>query len=143
MRPEVIAVLLMLSFFALQDLRSRSISLRAALFFGAAETVLAFFHPHGSLLSFAAALLPGTFLFLICALTREGIGSGDAAVVCLMGLCLSVSEVALSLLAGLFLSFFYAAILLLSRRGRCRTSFPFLPFLLPGTVLFLLVSRSF
>ena len=143
LRPNVLAALIMLLFFAVQDLRSRSISLAAAAVFAFAALVLAFLYPHGDFPSVITALLPGASLGLFSVLTRGGIGSGDAVAVCLLGLCLSFYEVALSLLAGLMLSFLYAVFLLAARRGKNRTAFPFLPFLFAGTLLFLFLSRSF
>ena len=140
MRPEL---LFTLAFFALQDLRHSSISLLHICLFGIPALAFALLHPHSSLPVFAAAFLPGAALYACSRLTRGGIGSGDALILLLMGFYLPVLDILLSLLAGLFLSFFYSVFLLVSGRGKNSTSFPFLPFLFFGTLLFRLLSRSF
>jgi len=64
MRPEVILALLMLAFFALQDLFRSSISVVWAVLFAIPALALAWFRPHGDLLSLFTALLPGIAILL-------------------------------------------------------------------------------
>lgn len=155
MRLRFCFAAVMLLFFALQDLRTRSISLTAAGFFAAAALLLSavcFFFNHEvegtlALLSIvlfripetAAALIPGAVLLAVSFATRGGIGTGDAVIAFLLGLCLPVSFVAEILLSGLLFSAVYSAGQLMTGRRGLRSAFPFIPFLLPGLLTVILL----
>ncbi len=86
------------------------------------------------------SFLPGLLLLLLYRLAGSAIGSGDGLFLLIGGCYLSLTELTLLLLTGIFLSGL-AAILLLSlgrfrRRSMRKCTIPFIPCMLPGLCLF-------
>lgn len=72
-------------------------------------------------------MFPGMLLLLLALLTKERIGYGDGITVLLIGLWCGGVFAAAAVCIALFLSGFYALVLLIRRTGH---TLPFLPFLL-------------
>ncbi len=81
------------------------------------------------------ALLPGIFLLLLAAATKERIGKGDGMVVCSLGMGYGIDDILIILLAALFAAALMAIVLLVLRRADRKTELPFLPFLFCGWVV--------
>lgn len=86
-------------------------------------------------------LLPGCVMLLLAWFTRESIGYGDGFVVLCLGCFLDVWEVLNICMAALTLSGLAALFLLLVKKKNRKTQMPFVPFLLVGYGMQLLLSR--
>lgn len=86
-------------------------------------------------------LLPGCVMLLLAWLTRESIGYGDGFVVLCLGCFLDVWEILNICMAALTLSGLAALFLLLVKKKNRKTQMPFVPFLLVGYGMQLLLSR--
>ncbi len=86
------------------------------------------------------SFLPGLLLLLLCRLTDSAIGSGDGLFLLIGGCYLSLTELTLLLLTGIFLSGLLAILLLslgrFRRRSMRKAAIPFIPCMLPGLCLF-------
>ena len=85
-----------------------------------------------SIMSVAVALIPGIVLMAAAFLTREQIGYGDAAVVTLMGLFVTVDIVCSTMVMGLTIAGIISVILIASGRVGRKMQIAFTPFLLLG-----------
>lgn len=81
------------------------------------------------------SLLPGFCLTAFGLASRGAIGIGDGLTLLVLGFFLPVGQIVFLSAAAFLLSAIFSAGLLIFKRGRGRTAFPFLPFLLAGEVL--------
>ena len=139
MIPDSLIPLLFLAIGSLEDLRTRRIRLSLLAAAALAGILSLLFLPGHSPSMLVTSLLPGVMLLGISYCSREGIGSGDALTVLVLGLFYRFEAVLMILLAGLFLAALYAGAVFL-KKGRGNDAFPFLPFLLASLVLFLIVT---
>lgn len=116
------------------DLWKRKVSFVLLLVYGVGAVLYGIWAQDTSLWQAGIGLLPGLLMLLLGRASREAVGYGDGLVVLVLGLYTG-------LWAGievLFLSFFFSAlwaiILLIFRKGRRDTAFPFVPFLLLGYI---------
>lgn len=86
-------------------------------------------------------LLPGGVMLLLAWLTRESIGYGDGFVVLCLGCFLDFWKIVDICMAALTLSGFVALFMLLVKKKNRKTQMPFVPFLLVGYGMQLLLSR--
>ena len=135
-----IAALLFLLFNSVCDIRKRRISLRAAALAGGCGIVFALMErkdlPAGLFLS----LMPGAVLLLLGLLSRWAVGGGDGIEMLVFGLYYPAAETAEILLLALLISSLLAIVLLIMKK-KGKESFPFLPCLLMGNVLFLVLPK--
>ena len=122
---------------ALRDCRSRTISLRLTAAVAAAGLCFLVIRQTDAA-EILLRLLPGLFLLSAGFLSRGGIGMGDGLVLLTAGLCLPSDSVIAGTALALCLSALLSACLLIRRRSR-NTAFPFVPFLLVGCLISLLI----
>jgi len=70
----------------------------------------------------------GILLIAIGKITRQAIGYGDGVVFISIGVLIGFKQVAIVLFISLFLAFIYSVILLVLRKAKRKTVFPFVPF---------------
>ena len=85
-----------------------------------------------------ASILPGICFLLVSFLSRGAVGAGDGLVLIALAGCLPVTDILIIAFCGLFLASVYAGFMLLGGSGS-RRSFAFVPFLLGGYVLYLMI----
>ena len=85
-----------------------------------------------------ASILPGICFLLFSFLSRGAVGAGDGFVLIALAGCLSVTDILITAVCGMFLASFYAGAMLL-RGVDGRKRFAFVPFLLGGYVLYLMI----
>ena len=85
-----------------------------------------------------ASILPGICFLLFSFLSRGAVGAGDGLVLIALAGCLPVTDILIIAFCGLFLASVYAGFMLLGGSGS-RRSFAFVPFLLGGYVLYLMI----
>ena len=85
-----------------------------------------------------ASIIPGMCFLLFSFLSRGAMGAGDGFVLIALAGCLSAMDLVITAVCGMFLASVYAGFMLLGGSGG-RRSFAFVPFLLGGYVLYLMV----
>ena len=89
-------------------------------------------------ISLPVSMLPGICFLLFSFLSRGAVGAGDGFVLIALAGCLPVTDIFITAVCGVFLASVYAGIMLLGGSG-LRSSFAFVPFLLGGYVLYLMI----
>lgn len=122
---------------SLADIRKKKVPvfwLFAGIIGGLVWRIMLLAYESGSLKDLFFCFIPGTTLFLF-AKFFGGIGSGDG--MAWIGICLllGVKEGCGVFLIGFLLSFFWGAVLLISRRVSRKFRIPFLPFAFAGMLL--------
>ena len=84
--------------------------------------------------------LPGLFLLLLALLSRQAVGYGDGAILLSAGAFLDLAGSLTLLFGAMLLSALFCGMLLLLRKARGTDQIPFVPFLLGGYDLLLLLS---
>ena len=85
-----------------------------------------------------ASMLPGISFLLFSFLSGGTVGAGDGFVLIALAGCLSVTDIFIVAVCGMFLASVYGGLLLLGGSDG-RRSFAFVPFLLGGYVLYLMI----
>ena len=85
-----------------------------------------------SVINTVISIIPGGILLMMAFLTKEQIGYGDAVVVTLMGLFVSVDIVCSSLVMGLTIAGIVSVIYIVIKRADRNKQIAFTPFLLFG-----------
>jgi len=70
----------------------------------------------------------GMLLIAIGKITRQAIGYGDGVIFISIGVLIGLKQVAAVLFISLLLAFVYSVVLLVLRRAKRKTAFPFVPF---------------
>ncbi|MDO4614924.1 MAG: prepilin peptidase [Lachnospiraceae bacterium] len=137
-RMEVIAGILGTLFLligSIMDIRRREISLMLAVVFAGIGIAVSFILEEKSWLTVLTAMLPGAVLTVFAALTRGRMGIGDGIAILVMGCFFIFEDLLIMLMLAFGAASVWSAGMLI--RGKRRTdSFPFLPFLLSGEILF-------
>ena len=85
-----------------------------------------------------ASTFPGICFLLFSFLSRGAVGAGDGLVLVALAGCLSAADICIIAVCGVFLASVYAGLMLLCGSDG-RKSFAFVPFLLGGYVLYLMI----
>ena len=139
MRQEIARViaLFILSANSFTDVRRHEISsfLTAA---GGIAGIVIWHMESGQDTPLPASILPGICFLLFSFLSRGAVGAGDGLVLIALAGCLSVTDICIVAAYGMILASVYACIMLVGGSDG-RRSFAFVPFLLGGYVLYLLL----
>ena len=145
MRPPEVIAAVYLFYASLVDIRTREIDPVVTAITGLTGVVYVVLERSGDLAGVALSLIPGVCLFLFGLASRGRFGAGDGLTIITIGLFLEVDIVMISVMAGLLLSSCYAVGILVvsparsgARRGK--EALPFLPFLLGGYILCLILN---
>jgi len=85
-----------------------------------------------------SAMIPGIILMIVGYLTKDSIGLGDGILLFFMGLCISWTQILIMLMVAFLLAFCWAVTQwVLYKSGQ--KSFPFVPFMLMGYVVMLMI----
>ena len=84
---------------------------------------------HQDIVGSILGVLVGILLLAIGKITGQAIGYGDGVVFASIGALIGFGNVIAVLFISLFLAFIYSVILLISRRAKRKTAFPFAPFI--------------
>ena len=139
MRQEITRViaLFILSTSSFADVRRHEISL----FWAGAGGIAGIFvlcMESGKDIPLPASMLPGICFLLFSFLSRGAVGAGDGFDLIALAGCLPVTDIFITAVCGVFLASVYAGLMLLGGSG-LRSSFAFVPFLLGGYVLYLMI----
>ena len=127
-----------LAVFSTEDLRTKQVSVIGIIVFGAALLLVRFLCG-GEFLSMALATLPGLFALLFSVISGEQIGLGDGLILFVLGFGNGIERMLGMLAFGLLFAGMWAGALLVIRHSGRKQTFPFLPFLLLGYGMALVV----
>lgn len=132
-------ILLLLSFGAAEDLKTRSIPVIPVTMFAAVLLGIRFlyFHQSTSLAAFLAGAVPGVVFFFISTVSHGAAGSGDALLLLLLGMITGFWETLMICFLALVMTGLCGLGLMAAGRAGRRTQLPFIPFLLAAYVLLL------
>lgn len=125
-----VIVLCYLAYQALEDIKNKSVSLKSIIIFSFASAVTSICISKLSLLNMLCGVAVGIGVVLIGKLMKDGIGSGDGAVLSSIGLliggkmCLLIFIIAITISAGV------AIVLLVFKKVKMKQELPFIPYLL-------------
>lgn len=117
---------------AAMDIRTKKVSLRAAIIFAAAGIIVEMLWRQLDIGVWLAGILPGLFFMMLAWITREAVGYGDGAVLLVCGVFLGLWDCLRVLLLGLFLSFPFSLFCVVCCRAGRKKEIPFVPFLMAG-----------
>ncbi|WP_448754978.1 prepilin peptidase [Agathobacter sp.] len=127
----MIQLIILLGIISIIDFSTKKIPVVVLIVMGIVGTASSIYAQQ-SIMSVAVALIPGIVLMAAAFLTREQIGYGDAAVVTLMGLFVTVDIVCSTMVMGLTIAGIISVILIASGRVGRKMQIAFTPFLLLG-----------
>ena len=132
MRAENFAAWILLIAGSVFDSLTKKIPL---LLLAAGSIVGIFVGSRASLMDWVYCVLPGIGMLCLSFVTREKIGYGDGAFLCMLGLLIGGGKCITVLMLGLFLGSLAGIVLLLFKKGTVQTKIPFVPFLLFGYII--------
>lgn len=127
----MIQLIILLGIISIIDFSTKKIPVVVLIVMGIVGTASSIYAQQ-SIMSVAVALIPGIVLMAAAFLTREQIGYGDAAVVTLMGLFVTVDIVCSTMVMGLTIAGIISVILIASGRVGRKMQIAFTPFMLLG-----------
>ena len=127
----MIQLIILLGIISIIDFSTKKIPVVVLIVMGIVG-IISSIYAQQSIMSVAIALIPGIVLMAAAFLTREQIGYGDAAVVTLMGLFVTVDIVCSTMAMGLTIAGIISVILIASGRAGRKMQIAFTPFLLLG-----------
>ena len=130
-------VLLLLIVNSVIDLWKKKISMGSVLVYGLFW--LCFCMKGSHLESVLLGMLPGLIMMIVGKITRGAIGMGDGILLMSMGLCLVWEKIVVLLIWAFLLAFGWAVIQFTIQKKNGKSNFPFVPFLLMGYILVLLM----
>lgn len=133
------AVLLLLAVNSLWDIRKKTICSGCAACFALGGVICMIADGQAGWMRGFFGLLPGIFLVGISLISRGSVGFGDGLILMVMGLYLGFSPTMTVLFWGILLGAVFGMGLLVFRRADKKTAFPFVPFLLGGFMINLLL----
>ncbi len=132
-------ILLMLSFSAAADLKTKSIPVIPVTVFAVVLLGMRvlYFHQSISLSAFLAGTVPGVVFFFISAVSRGAAGSGDALILLLLGIISGFWNSLMICFLALVLTGLCGLGLMAAGKAGRKTQLPFVPFLLGAYVMLL------
>lgn len=111
------------------DMKNKELPGRFLLISAVVSVLFCIFLPERPLAESFCGVLPGVFLLLTGALTKEAVGYGDGIGMMTVGILNGWKKTVLILTGAFFLSALYGGIQLLRRKMKGKDTMPFYPFL--------------
>ena len=134
-----VILLLGLAGLGVEDLHTKQVSSLPILVLAVIGCVLSVISGDWGSWNVLLRFLPGGAMLLLAWMTKESIGYGDAWILLCMGCFMTEIQMMNLCVIALSLSGFFALFLLLVRRKSRKTQIPFVPFLLAGYGIILLI----
>ena len=125
---------------SIQDLRKRNILLKTTVIYGITGAAAALCGSGGDVFLTILSFLPGLCLLLTAKFSGGKVGYGDGILLLAVGAWTGFLECMLNLTAGLFMAALWCIIRMLSGKMNRKDEIPFVPFLLLGTFIRLIVA---
>lgn len=114
---------------AITDLKTKEISMRILLIFGALGIIIFILGNQNSVAEELVGVLVGIGVLLICRVTGGKIGAGDGFLIVVTGIFLGGMRNVELLMGGFLLAALWALILVIFRKVNWKKELPFVPFL--------------
>lgn len=122
---------LLLIIAGISDIKTRKVSIKLLLLFGAAALANTIFLQRtdvvGMLLGMLLGMIPGIILLLLGKLTRESIGYGDGCLIIIIGIFLGINKTIELMMTALFMAAIYSIFLISFKKAGRKKEMPFVP----------------
>lgn len=136
-----IAVLIILGVFSWQDMKERKICVQWLLYFIFAGIACNLFFSYKTVAELCMGIVPGILLLLCSFISRGSIGEGDGLLLLAVGIYLGMKGTIQVLLFASVLSAISALFLCIFKKKGRNDRIPFVPFMLLGYIIELLLKR--
>lgn len=126
---------LLLIIAGISDIRTRKVSIKLLLLFGAAALVNTIFLQRTDVVSAIFGMIPGIILLLLGKLTRESVGYGDGCIIIIIGVFLGINKTIELIMTALFMAAIYSVFLISCKKAGRKKEMPFVPVLLIAFLL--------
>lgn len=133
-------VLIVLVIEAVTDFKKKEVNIVFPVLLAAAATVMLFFTKDISLINSIIGIAEGVLLILISFLTKGEIGMGDGILLAACGLMLGGKDNLIMFFFACFSSAIVSALIMLIKKADKKTKIPFVPFMIPGFLIMVLLS---
>ena len=133
-------VLIVLVIEAITDFKKKEVNIVFPVLLAAAATVMLFFTKDISLINSIIGIAEGVLLILISFLTKGEIGMGDGILLAACGLMLGGKDNLIMFFFACFSSAIVSALIMLIKKADKKTKIPFVPFMIPGFLIMVLLS---
>lgn len=124
----------------IRDLQKHKVSMITVMIAGILGVIFQFVIIQENGLKIIGGILIGIVLLLLAKMTREKIGYGDGWIFVVTGIYLGFHSNMYLLLLSLFLASLVSICLLVFKKVNKKTELPFVPFILPGYLLLLVIT---
>lgn len=124
----------------IRDLQKHKVSMITVMIAGILGVIFQFGIIQENGLKIIGGILIGIVLLLLAKMTREKIGYGDGWIFVVTGIYLGFHSNMYLLLLSLFLASLVSICLLVFKKVNKKTELPFVPFILPGYLLLLVIT---
>lgn len=133
-------VLIVLVIEAVTDFKKNEVNIIFPVLLAAAATVMFFFTKDISLINAIIGTGEGLLLILISLLTKGEIGMGDGILLAACGLMLGGRDNLIMFFFACLSSAVVSALIMLIKKADKKTKIPFVPFMIPGFLIMVLLS---
>ncbi|MBR6383250.1 MAG: prepilin peptidase [Lachnospiraceae bacterium] len=133
-------VLIVLVIEAVTDFKKKEVNIIFPVLLAAAATVMFFFTKDISLINAIIGTGEGLLLILISLLTKGEIGMGDGILLAACGLMLGGRDNLIMFFFACLSSAVVSALIMLIKKADKKTKIPFVPFMIPGFLIMVLLS---
>lgn len=121
------------------DAKTKKIPVLYAVIGAAAGVALKIFEGNLDILQTAGGFLVGVILYLLSIISKQAIGSGDGMVLAVTGIVLGFMGNIILLFSSLLAAGLYSGLMLALKKIKKKSSIPFIPFMLVGYDVLLIV----
>jgi leader peptidase (prepilin peptidase)/N-methyltransferase len=133
-------VLIVLVIEAVTDFKKKEVNIVFPVLLAAAATLMLFFTKDISLINSIIGIAEGVLLILISFLTKGEIGMGDGILLAACGLMLGGKDNLIMFFFACLSSAIVSALIMLIKKADKKTKIPFVPFMIPGFLIMVLLS---
>ncbi len=131
---NTICILILLVICTYTDIRSREVSVKVLFGFGVVETVLLLFEFLADGIYLPTGIFVGAAMWIVSRFTKGAVGEGDALLLIVTGILLSLEESLVLLIGASFAAAVCGVFLLIFTKTGRKEELPFVPFLLASYI---------
>lgn len=122
--------LLLLLYPSIADIRFKKFYVTPILVIAVLFAGVRLYQGKGTVIDILLGCLPGMMIWILCLLTKEAIGTGDAAVITGLGMIAGWKDAGIICFMGLMICGILGLVLIACGKADRKTELPFIPFLL-------------
>ena len=113
---------------AVSDIRKRQINVWFCVINAMCAIAYRLIANNGDWIGIIAGLILGFIFWMVCIITKESLGKGDALVILMVAVFVGIRTAVNILITAFLLSAMWGIFLLATKRGSLKTTLPFIPF---------------